>query len=462
MLIPFSSLIVGERLRKDYQNVAQLADSIATLGLIHPPAVRRNPDNTYSLIAGGRRYAAIVLLRERNPSLFDELPVHVMFDVEANASRARCMEAELEENLQRNAMHWHEYVTGIATLHELKQRSAREADESWTTAMTGQLFNQSHTSVRNALVIAKALREGDKEILACDNASAALAILTARRLRIVENEQEKRRRAALTERQQQRATPSVAASSNEAVDASAPTTSPSVEAKLDRYEEACRRFVHADSLIYASGKESFFDGVYCDPPYGIDVDNLNLKHIDVTAAQHDRDENIALFRPFLEAIWRMLKPERYAVLWCDPEHFTTHLRDAEDIGFRVMRWPLVACKPLGKNEAAAYNVTKDCEFAFVVAKSGATLATRRSSQLVPWAWRAGEAERYVHPFKKPFSAHAHILQTFWPRGSRILDMCCGEGSGVLAGLELGYDMIGVDIVEAHIQRARRHYETATA
>lgn len=461
MLIPFSSLVVGERLRKDYQNVTQLADSIANVGLIHPPAVRCNADGTYSLIAGGRRYAAIALLRERDPSLFAKLPVHVMFDAEADASRARCMEAELEENLQRSSMHWHEYVTGIATLHELKQRSAREADESWTTAMTGQLFNQSHTSVRNALVIAKALRAGDKEILACENASAALAILTTRRLRAAEIEQEKRRKAALDARQQQRAVAVVSSEPSIGTPVSSSPNVPVDDAKLDRYEEACRRFIHADSLVFASGKESFYDGIYCDPPYGIDVNNLNLKQIDVTAAQHDRDENIALFRPFLEAVWRMLKPESYAVLWCDPEHFTTHLRDAKDIGFRVMRWPLIACKPLGKNEAAAYNVTKDCEFAFVVAKAGATLATRRSSQLVPWAWRTGEAARYVHPFAKPFSAHSHILQTFWPRGARILDMCCGEGSSVLAGLELGYDMTGVDIVEAHIQRARRHYEAAT-
>ena len=234
--------------------------------------------------------------------------------------------------------------------------------------------------------------------------------------------------------------------------------------RVARYDAACARIQHVacGAAHILSMPANSFDGFYFDPPYGIDDMNLTMKNIDVTRAEHDRERNIALFRPFLEAVWHGLRPASYAVFWCDIEHFTTHVQLATEIGFRVQRWALHASKPIAGNGAAAYNTTKDYESAVVIAKPGAVLATRRSTSEVPWRWQPDEAARYVHPFAKPFSAHEHILRTFWAPGARIHDMTCGEGSGVVAGLQLGYDMTGTDIVEEHVLRARRHVENILA
>jgi 16S rRNA G966 N2-methylase RsmD len=352
--------------------------------------------------------------------------------------------------------------------------------------MTGKLFGQSRSNTDNALKLADALRSGDTEIASAENASTALAILTARRLREVEKLQEARRLATQANEAARKAAQELRAAINAQSDddswaapsadnvpisvacgnRAAMTELPmNVEARRHAaYDEACRRFTHVEcSLKYlASMPASSLDGIYCDPPYGIEDEHLDIRNIETTRAEHDRDANIALFEPTLRAAYRVLKPESYAVFWCDPEHFTTHLRHAEALGFRVLRWPLIAKKPIAKNGAAAFNPTKDYETLFVVAKTNAVLATRRPTSFVPWTWRERESERYVHPFKKPFSAHEYILRTFWSPGARIHDPFCGEGSAVLAGHELGYDMSGSDSVEDHLRRARLHFETLFA
>ncbi len=475
MTIPFSSIVFGDRFRKSYIDIDALAQSIETIGLIQPLAV----DTTYRLLAGGRRYTALQhLIATGRMSPDCQIPVHIRADLNGTEDdEALAREIELEENLQRNNMTWQENALGIASLHEIKARRARRDDTSWTTAMTGKLFGQSRSNTDNALKLADALRNGDTEIASAENASTALAILTARRLREVEMLQEARRKAAQSAVNKLFASAVVNPQNPSGITVDAVYSGPTVtvntndieittpeQRRAAAYDEATRRLLNVEcSLAYlASLPASSLDGVYCDPPYGIDDDNLDIRNIESTRAEHDRDENIALFEPTLRAVHRVLKPESYAVFWCDPEHFTTHLRHAEALGFRVLRWPLIAKKPIAKNGAAAFNPTKDYETLFVVAKTNAVLATRRPTSFVPWTWREREQERYVHPFKKPFSAHEFLLRTFWSPGARIHDPFCGEGSSVLAGHELGYDMTGSDCVADHIRRARLHFETLFA
>lgn len=55
MIVPISSIIIGERSRKHLGDIDALADSITDVGLLHPPVV--TPD--LHLIAGARRIAAM-------------------------------------------------------------------------------------------------------------------------------------------------------------------------------------------------------------------------------------------------------------------------------------------------------------------------------------------------------------------------------------------------------------------
>jgi hypothetical protein len=478
MTLPFSSITFGDRFRKAYPDILTLAQSIETVGLIQPLTV----DTTNRLLAGGRRFKALCYLVEHGRMSPDcAIPVHVRTDLNGTEDdEVLAREIELEENLQRNDMTWQENVLALKKLHELRARRSRQYGETWSNAMTGKLVGQSRCAVDQAIRVANAIEAGDTEVANAEHMTAALQVLLKRRLDEIE-----RLRDARLKLQSAKAKFAVPPSTEPARGLNAVVQTGSVldedgqylvedgavlaadlaaADRVARYDAACARVQHVACGIahVLSMPANSLDGLYYDPPYGIDDSNLTMKHIDVTRAEHNRDANIALFRPFLEAVWHALRPASYAVFWCDIEHFTTHVNLATEIGFRVQRWPLDARKPLAGNGAAAYNTTKDVEHAVVIAKPGATLVTRRPTSAVLWRWVDGEAARYVHPFAKPFSAHEHILRTFWAPGARIHDMTCGEGSGVLAGLQLGYDMTGTDIVEEHVLRARRHIENLTA
>ena len=53
--LPITSVLVEERIRKDYGDIDELANSIKAIGLIHPIVVTRS----FQLIAGERRLKAM-------------------------------------------------------------------------------------------------------------------------------------------------------------------------------------------------------------------------------------------------------------------------------------------------------------------------------------------------------------------------------------------------------------------
>lgn len=85
--LPIDQITVGTRLRKDFGDIAGLAESIADHGLLHPLVV----DDDGTLIAGERRLKALRSLG------FAEVPVRRWGQLDARQRQV----IELEENLQR-------------------------------------------------------------------------------------------------------------------------------------------------------------------------------------------------------------------------------------------------------------------------------------------------------------------------------------------------------------------------
>jgi ParB family chromosome partitioning protein len=89
-LVPITDIHIGERDRTDLGNIAELADSIKAVGLLHPIVITADGE----LVAGGRRLAAVQSLG------WTETPVTVV-DL-TNASDV--LRAELEENTCRKSL----------------------------------------------------------------------------------------------------------------------------------------------------------------------------------------------------------------------------------------------------------------------------------------------------------------------------------------------------------------------
>lgn len=68
--IPYEDLIPNPTNRDADRDIKELADSIMTFGIVHPPRVKKNEHGKYVLTSGERRWRAIGLIRELHPDLF--------------------------------------------------------------------------------------------------------------------------------------------------------------------------------------------------------------------------------------------------------------------------------------------------------------------------------------------------------------------------------------------------------
>lgn len=119
-------------------SVAQLADTIATVGLLQNLVVHVLADGKYGVAAGGRRLAAMHLLTERGSFAPDEaIPVKIVADDIARA-------VSLIENEQHLKMHPAEQIIGFRAL----------AAEGKTPEQIGDLMGYSSRHVQRCLKLA--------------------------------------------------------------------------------------------------------------------------------------------------------------------------------------------------------------------------------------------------------------------------------------------------------------------
>lgn len=120
--------------RSDVGDVSELADSIASIGLLQRVVVRPQDDGSFELISGHRRLAAVTKLG------WDSIPAEVQTHSDRDVDVAR-----LVENLHREDLKPVDEARGFQRLAELHGMSQREIAERVACS-------QSHVSKRLALL----------------------------------------------------------------------------------------------------------------------------------------------------------------------------------------------------------------------------------------------------------------------------------------------------------------------
>lgn len=484
LTIPLSSVIEGTRARnaKKYGNIEGLAQSIQSVGLIQPIVLARNTPNgtdtdTYTLVAGGRRYRALqslgikelhhgVTLRPGVPGFIyeDEVPVHAR------------KEAELDENLHRLDMDWIDNCLLVADVHESKRSIV---GHKWGQRQTAELLGSgySKSNVNYALRVAKLLRSGDKDILQCSNMQDAVAVMVKRK----EDE-------ALAELQR-RVTPQSTdlpvspTSTSSFLDSfnlkggdgnegqTQPTSAvhptpaenvPSVSAgiqtgPLQTSEPVkvplSKMFFHGDFRDVMLQMKSSFDHIITDIPYGIDMDNLGKKSVQDVRDEHEVEANVEQMPEFLRLAYETVRPHGFCVFWYDLDHHEKLQAWATDIGWKVQRWPLLWAKThTCRNQAAQYNTTKNFEVAMILRKDEHTVLRSPQTSSIWTGDGAAERRLYNNPFAKPFDLWKWIFEMVAFPGQSVLDPFCGEMSSCRAAANCGLVPYGIEINEKHYHR----------
>ena len=208
---------------------------------------------------------------------------------------------------------------------------------------------------------------------------------------------------------------------------------------IDQMAQMKREGIHIDHII-------------TDPPYGIDMANLDtIANIDTVAATHHVQQNVDQFLPFLRASFELLHDHGFLAMWYDLDHHEKLVELGKSVGFKVQRWPLVWCKTTPcSNSAAQYNFTKSTEVCLVLRKSAAGILAQKQPNNFILEPNNKDAR---HPFAKPFKVWERLVLALSLEGQTILDPFAGSGSSTYAALACNRLALGIEVDEKHIFEA---------
>lgn len=462
--LPIREILIGDRQRKVYPNIPELAESIRIHGLIQPLVV----DQDKNLIAGGRRLAACQLLG------LDV--VDVVYKETMDLATRKLLEAE--ENLHRENLTWQEQCISTEEIHYLcVNRAVTNGEPRWTQARTSYMLGYASASyVNSCLAVAPRLKNPKDPINLCDGLTNATKFLIEEKEIMWLAEIARREKAKVNTIEQQAvdkdlldmveavsASPDLLADERTRYESNPLNTEPFDEywkAKTAQADEAknsiyiTNRFIFGDCLDFMRERPNVFDHIITDIPYGIDMDMLDqdqggMAEIDLVRDEHDIDQNKDLISKFYKLAFHCTKDRAYVVTWCDIDLWDFMKTQAEQAGFVVQRWPITWVKTHScSNQAAQFNYTKNTEIAMVARKPLTTLTTHAPNCVVT-ASNIEMRKLIGHPFAKPLECWEKIVKHCTSPGQLILEPFAGRGSGVLSMLRLGMNVMAVECNEAH-------------
>lgn len=458
LTLPLDDILVEDRLRVDLGDVEELAESVRDNGLLQPLVVERWVDGEtvkYSLRCGGRRYAALTLLRTNkvpnpNPSEYDKVSVRIYNEMPEHQR----IVIEIEENLRRKDLGWLEKTVGIVRYHKASKRAALLNGEKWSQQMTGNLLNMDQASVSVAFTVYDAIQAGNEKVRDAESLTEALKVITSGELDAAQAEQ--MRRISLKRAEAAKTAVSVGEDTVPRVSSiivqSAERRSPDTVAdKVQFSKEQIADFYHEGdclSLIPRIAAQQTINHIICDPPYGIDMDNLVMEGVERIAETHTVEGNLELIPAFLEVAYEAIAIDGFLCMWYDLDHHEKIHDWATKIGWKVQRWPLVWCKTSTcRNSAAQYNITKSTEVCYFFRRSTESIIKHKQSRNYIECASVGTSE---HPFVKPDEVWGYCLDTVSLPNQTILDPFAGNGSCLAAAFKRGRLPIGCELDPKHI------------
>ena len=473
--IPITSVTVKDRARiLDERHLTELSESIRNEGLLQPIVVYGD-DNR--LVAGEHRLASYFKLFEESGdpmyeqiayiSLLQSLIEQGKIKEGDSLTEGDLLRYEIEENVKRLGMGWQDRVRSMARYHKISLHESSAKGEEWKQAQTGSLLNMSQAHVSRALVVAKRLSNPDDILWTAESLSQALRMLLKERQDEVAKHQLERMRDRRKSAEQ------VAPKASDELSKSKPVFEFDTDTPVDTYPEGSDSLVNyavdttAPAELYSKADllSLYYQGdalellpkiaatrkihhIITDPPYAIDMDNLDMKNLEDVVETHQVEPNIALVLKFLEVSYECIEEKGFLCMWYDLDHHNLFQDHASEVGWKVCRWPFIWAKSSScRNQAASYNFTKSTEACMILRRSGdAVLSQKQSNNFIV----ASASNGTGHPFHKPFSVWERLIEAVSYEGQTIVDPFAGSGSMLNAGLKLNRDVVGCELGEKHI------------
>jgi DNA modification methylase len=407
-IISLSDVVVERRQRReiDPKGLAELQQSILTVGLLHPPVMWQRPDGKWLLSVGERRLRAIQALTMTSKSFRHSdleiangfIPITPLGEYLDEIGR---FEAEFDENIQRAELPWQDRVQALADLHKMRLTSNPQQTLSETGAevvkRSATLNNvaAARIAVSDAMTIAKHL--DDPAIAAARNQNEALSLILKKEEEALNTELIKRQLKKMS-------------------------NAPTLEIR------------HADltQLLPTLATEPF-DLILCDPPYGITAGSAGFRNRTVHHHNYADTADVAreIARSILAEGFRLTRPRANIFMFGAIEYFDWWKQFAANLGWTPFNRPLIWQKSESEGLApwGSSGPRITTEFIFFATKGQKGLCA--SPVDVFRVKRVPRHER-IHAAEKPVELLRALIECATVPGERILDPCCGSGSTLVA------------------------------
>jgi DNA modification methylase len=393
--------------------VQELADSIVSIGLIHPVVVRED-NSQYILVAGERRLKALEYVWELGDDLHygkETIPRGMVpCNFLGTLDELTAFEIELDENIKRQDITWQERSQAVAQLEELRRLQNEKAGLPPPTIREISLEvrpdnETSDQDTRKELILARHLDDPD--------------IKKAKSLReaykVLQRKESNRRSAELG------------------------------ESIGKTFTAADHTLIKGDCLPWlANCPPNTFDVILTDPPYGMDAQDFGDSG-GITAGAHFYEDTHQhwqyLMESFLPQSFRITKPQAHLYIFCDPDRFIDLRERVRAVGWKPFRTPLIWHNPGGSRapwpEQGPQRKYQICLYA--------TKGDRRVTQLFPDLVSFTADDNLGHPAQKPVELYRNLLVRSIRPGDSVLDPFCGTGPIFPAAHDLKVRATGIEM-----------------
>lgn len=402
-----TNIKIGERFRKEYGGITELAESIKNVGLLHPIVL----DSDNNLMAGGRRLVAM------NELGWVEVPVTRLADCDELTRR----EIELEENVQREDLTWQEKAKLTEEIDRLKREKygdgAKDRIAGHSLQDTADLLGVSKSKAGADIQLAEAMKMFP-ELEECKTADEANRTLKKMVEKLAVQELLNRRKEE-------------ASSDEEKIGFAAADASFMIG---DCIEGMKALGDEIENLILAE----------VDPPYGIDLHDIRQIKVDKNYNEIPKEKYPHFLRDVAAEVFRVLAPDAWCVWWFGQEHQRLVYNTLTLAGFDVDQIPAVWIKQQGQANQPEKWFARAWEGFFLCRKGSPTMHKR--GRINVFAFPGVPHQRRIHPTERPLELMEEIVTTLCHPGSgRVLVPFLGSGNTVRAAYRHGMTGLGWDI-----------------